>query len=49
MSRNQKPSFDPVVLVALGLALVTISIVMIVFQSNSRSVNIANDSGTMSQ
>ena len=52
MSRNQKnskPSVDPVILITLGLVLVTIAVVMIVFQSNSQAVNIANDSGTMSQ
>jgi len=49
MSRNQKPSLDPVILITLGLVLVTIAVVMIVFQSDSNSVNIANDSGTMSQ
>jgi sulfite exporter TauE/SafE len=52
MSRNQKnskSSVDPVILITLGLVLVTIAVVMIVFQSNSQAVNIANDSGTMSQ
>jgi sulfite exporter TauE/SafE len=49
MSRNQKPSLDPVILITLGLVLVTISVVMIMFQSNSRAVHIANDSGTLSQ
>jgi uncharacterized protein len=49
MSKNQKPSIDPVILIALGLMFVTIALVMIFFQSDSRAVNIANDSGTMSQ
>src|SRR5918995_1292888 len=49
MSRNQKPSIDPVILITLGLVLVTIAIMMIVFQSDSNAVNIANASGTMSQ
>ena len=49
MSRNQKPSIDPVILITLGLVLVTVAAVMIVFQSDSNAVNIANDSGTMSQ
>ncbi|HUE97695.1 MAG TPA: sulfite exporter TauE/SafE family protein [Anaerolineales bacterium] len=49
MSRNQKPSIDPVILITLGLVLVTIAVVMIVFQSDSNSVNMANDSGTLSQ
>src|SRR4026207_1546242 len=49
MSRNQKPSIDPVILITLGLVLVTIAVVMIVFQSDSNAVNIANNSGNMSQ
>ena len=49
MSRNQKPSIDPVILITLGLVLLTIAVVMIVFQSDSTTVNIANESGTMSQ
>lgn len=49
MSRNQKLSIDPVILITLGLVLVTIAVVMIVFQSDLNSVNIANDSGTLSQ
>jgi sulfite exporter TauE/SafE len=49
MSRNQKPFIDPVILITLGLVLVTVAVVMIVFQSDSRAVTIADDSGTMSQ
>jgi sulfite exporter TauE/SafE len=49
MSRIQKPSIDPVILITLGLVLVTIAVVMIVFESDATTVNIANDSGTMSQ
>ena len=49
MSRNQKPSIDPVILITLGLVLVTIAVMMIVLQSDSNAVSIANDSGTMSQ
>jgi sulfite exporter TauE/SafE len=52
MSRNQKTSkssLDPVILITLGLVLVTIAVVMIVFQSDSDAVNIADDSGVMSQ
>src|SRR5512139_3822879 len=49
MSKNQRPSVDPVILVALGIGFVTIAVVMLVFQSDSKSVNIANDSGTLSQ
>ena len=48
-SKKQSQFIDPVVLVALGIALVTIAVVMLVFQSDSRAVNIANDSGTISQ
>src|SRR5215213_11074930 len=49
MSRNQKTSFDPVILITLGLVLVTIAVVMLIFQSNSNAVNIADNSGTLSQ
>src|SRR3972149_2323143 len=49
MSRNQKPSIDPVILITLGLVLVTIAVVMIVFQSDSNAVNIADSAGTMSR
>src|SRR5688500_110382 len=49
MSRNRTLSIDPVILITLGLVLVTVAIVMIVFQSDSRRVNIANDSGALSQ
>src|ERR671923_1397802 len=49
MSRNQKPSIDPVILITLGVVFLTIAIVMLLFQSDSRTVNIANDSGTLSQ
>src|SRR5215211_5821570 len=49
MSRNQKPAIDPVILISLGVVFVTIAIVMMLFQSNSRTVNVANDSGVASQ
>jgi uncharacterized protein len=49
MSRNQKMSFDPVILITLGLVLVTIAVVMAIFQSNPNAVNVADNSGTMSQ
>ena len=49
MSRNQRPSIDPVILITLGVVFLTIAIVMLLFQSDSRTVNIANDSGTLSQ
>src|SRR5687767_4004059 len=49
MSKNYKPSIDPVILITLGLILITIAIVMVVFQSDAQAVNIANDSGVLSQ
>jgi len=49
MSRNRKPSIDPVILIALGIVFLTIAIVMIVFQSKGDEANIASNSGTMSQ
>jgi sulfite exporter TauE/SafE len=49
MSRNRKPSLDPVILITLGILLVTIAIVMLVFQSQTGAVEISNNSGVMSQ
>src|SRR5215216_6129801 len=49
MSRNKKPTIDPVIVIALGVVLLTSSIVMIVFQSNNYNVNIANNSSALSQ
>jgi uncharacterized protein len=49
MSRNRKSSIDPVILIAIGILLLTIAIVMIVFQSNTNAVNIANNAGSASQ
>jgi sulfite exporter TauE/SafE len=49
MSRNRKPSIDPVILMALGILLLTSAIVMIVFQSNTSAVNITNNAGSASQ
>jgi sulfite exporter TauE/SafE len=49
MSRNRRPSIDPVILIALGVVFLTISTVMIVFQSNNYAVKISNSSGSMSQ
>src|SRR5512147_2938156 len=48
-NRNQKPSIDPVILIALGVVFLTIAILMIVFPSKAYDVNIANNSGAMSQ
>ena len=47
--RNQEPSVDPVILIALGIALVTIAVVMGVLQPNTNSVDIASNSGALSQ
>lgn len=50
MSKKQnKPSVDPVIIVMIGVVFLAVSIAMIVFQSNTNSVNIAADSGLMSQ
>lgn len=49
MSRNRRTSIDPVILIALGIVLLTISLVMIVFPSNGDPVSIANSSGAASQ
>jgi uncharacterized protein len=49
MSRNKKPPIDPVILMMLGIVFVAVAIALAVFQSNPNTVNIANDSGTMSQ
>ncbi len=49
MSRNRKPSIDPVIVIALGVVFLTISIVMIVFQSNNYKVNLTNNAGALSQ
>src|SRR5829696_7911477 len=49
MSRNQKPSIDPVILIMLGIVFVTIAIGLAVIQSNPNTVDIASSSGTMSQ
>ena len=49
MSRSQKPPIDPVILVMLGIVFIAVAIGLAVVQSNPNSVNIANNSGTMSQ
>jgi sulfite exporter TauE/SafE len=48
-NRNQKSFVDPVILIALGLVILTIAIVMIVFQSSTYDLNIANNSSVISQ
>jgi sulfite exporter TauE/SafE len=49
MSKNQKPPIDPVILALIGALLIAVAIGLAVFQSNPNSINIAKDSGTMSQ
>jgi len=49
MSRNRRPSVDPVVLLVLGLVFVVVAIGLAVFQSNPNFATFASGSGTMSQ
>jgi len=49
MSRHQKPPIDPVILVMIGIVFIAVAIGLAVVQSNPRSVELANGSGTMSQ
>lgn len=49
MSRNQKPPIDPVIIMMLGIVLIAVAIGLAVVQSNPNSVDIASDSGVMSQ
>lgn len=49
MSRTQKPPIDPVILVVIGILFIAVAIGLAVVQPNSSTVDIANDSGTMSQ
>jgi uncharacterized protein len=49
MSRKQNPTVDPVVVITLGTVLVAIAVAMISFQSDSNSINIAAESGSISQ
>jgi sulfite exporter TauE/SafE len=49
MSRNQKPPVDPVILMMLGIVFIAVAIAMAVMQSNPNSVDIAQNSGVMSQ
>jgi sulfite exporter TauE/SafE len=49
MSRNQKPAIDPVILIMIGIVFVAIAIGTAVVPSNPNSVDMANNSGTMSQ
>src|SRR6185369_10947264 len=49
MSRNKKPTIDPVIVIALGVVFLTVSIVMIVFQSNNYNLSLATNSSALSQ
>ncbi|MCL4270427.1 MAG: sulfite exporter TauE/SafE family protein [Anaerolineales bacterium] len=50
MSKKQnKPSVDPVIIVMLGVIFLAIAIAMIVFPADTNSINIASDSGVISQ
>lgn len=49
MSRNQKPPVDPVILMTLGIVFIAVAIAVAVMQSNPNSVDIAQNSGVMSQ
>ena len=49
MRKNQQTSFDPVIIVALGILLVAIAIVMVVFQNETNTISIAASSGILSQ
>ena len=49
MSRNKKAPFDPVILILLGIVLIAVAIGLAVAQSGPYSINIVNDSATMSQ
>lgn len=48
-SKKQAQRIDPIILLTLGVLLITITIVMIVFQTESQTVSIVNDSGVLSQ
>lgn len=49
MTRNRKPPIDPVFLMTLGIVFIAVAIGLAVVQSNANSVQIADNSGTMSQ
>lgn len=49
MSKNQKPSVDPVIIVMLGVIFLAVAIAMIVFQPTSNSINLTADANVMSQ
>jgi uncharacterized protein len=47
-SKQNKP-IDPVIIVMLGVVFIAVAVALVVFQPDSTSINIANDSGAMSQ
>ena len=49
MSKNQKPSVDPVIIVMLGVIFLAVAIAMIVFQPTSNSINLTADASVISQ
>ncbi len=49
MSRNQTPPVDPVILMMLGIVFIAVAIAVAVLQSNPNSIDIAQNSGAMSQ
>ncbi|MBI2330860.1 MAG: sulfite exporter TauE/SafE family protein [Chloroflexi bacterium] len=49
MSKKQQPSVDPVIIVMFGVVFLAVAIAMIAFQPSSNSINIAANSGIMSQ
>ena len=49
MSKNQRTSIDPVILLTLGIVFVVVAVGLAVFQSNPNFSALASDSGTMSQ
>ncbi len=49
MSKNQKPSVDPVIVVMLGVIFLAVAVAMIVFAPDTNSINITADASVMSQ
>ena len=49
MSKKQQPSVDPVIIITLGVVFLAIAFAMVVLQPKSNSIDIAADSGVMSQ
>lgn len=49
MTKEKKPSMDPVLIVALGVVFVAVAFAMIVFRSGSGPLNATNDPGAISQ